>query len=188
MPEPPIYRDEVYDNLPCMWGRDLAATPGPKARRPAIDRLRGPVYAGRAHPFLEPAPSPRIVWGSPMSERQRRFHRIPIEALKGRLHTPRDLTVRDLSRTGMAFETSEPLEEGKDYFVELSYRGQSIRLAVNVRWVKPEEAGRGEPPAYQVGAEFVDILEKPDTGLWDWIGVAGEGGAEGEDEEIGWPP
>jgi len=121
-----------------------------------------------------------------MTERQRRFHRIPIEALTGRLHTPRDVTVRDLSRTGMAFHTSEPLEEGKDYFVELVHRGQTIRLAVNVRWVRQEPADGGEPPVYFVGAEFVDILDKPDTGLWDWIRVAGDDAGVSEDE--GWPP
>jgi hypothetical protein len=128
-----------------------------------------------------------------MSERHRRFHRIPIEALEGRLHTPRDLAVRDLSRTGMSFDTSEPLDEGKDCFVELTYRGQTIRLAVNVRWVQKRETGRGEPPVYHVGAEFVDVLEKPSTGLWDWIRVVGEEGGESEraggaDDELGWPP
>jgi len=125
-----------------------------------------------------------------MSERNRRFHRIPIEALKGRLHTPRDLTVRDLSRTGLSFDTSEPLEEGKDCFVELTYRGQTIRLALNVRWVRREEAGAGEPPIYHVGAEFVDVLEKPPTGLWDWIRLVGEEETvgDGAGDEPGWPP
>jgi|GEM_PF-1910637 len=125
-----------------------------------------------------------------MSERQRRFHRIPIEALKGRLHTPRDLTVRDLSRTGMSFDTSEPLEEGKDCFVELTYRNQSVRLALNVRWVRREESAQGEPPVYHVGAEFVDVLDRPPTGLWDWIRVVGEEGGAAPDDEAGagWPP
>jgi len=125
-----------------------------------------------------------------MSERIRRFHRIPIEALKGRLHTPRDLTVRDLSRTGLSFDTSEPLEEGKDCFAELTYRGQTIRLALNVRWVRREDSAGGEPPVYRVGAEFVDVLEEPPTGLWDWIRVAGEEGGPAQDDEdgAGWPP
>jgi hypothetical protein len=122
-----------------------------------------------------------------MTDRHRRFDRIPIESLTGRLHTPRDLKVRDLSRTGMAFDTDERLEEGKDYFVELSHRGQSVKLAVNVRWVRPEEPPAGEPPRYHVGVEFVDVLDRPATGIWDWVRVVGEDGEASEDE-YGWPP
>ncbi|MGD2114089.1 MAG: PilZ domain-containing protein [Acidobacteriota bacterium] len=122
-----------------------------------------------------------------MTDRQRRFDRIPIESLRGKLHTPRDLKVRDLSRTGMAFDTDEPLEEGKDYFVELTHRGQVVKLAVNVRWVRREESGGGEPPRYHVGVEFVDVIERPPTGIWDWVRVVGEEAGPSEDEQ-GWPP
>jgi hypothetical protein len=124
---------------------------------------------------------------SVMSDRQRRFERIPIESLEGRLHTPRDLEVRDLSRTGMAFDTDEPLEEGKDYFVELIHRGQVVKLAVNVRWVRREEGSGGEPPRYHVGVEFVDVVERPATGIWDWVRVVGQEGEASEDD-LGWPP
>lgn len=121
-----------------------------------------------------------------MTDRTRRFDRISVDSVRGKLHTPRDLRVRDLSRTGLAFDTDERLEEGRDYFVELEHRGQSARLAVNVRWVRREETPAGEPPRYHVGAEFVDVLERPATGLWSWIRVVGEA-EEGADEDA-WPP
>lgn len=109
-----------------------------------------------------------------MSELRRGFERIPVDTLTGTLHTPGDIEVLDLSRTGMSFATAERLEQGADYDVELRHRGQPVTLEINVRWVRPAEPAGKEPPRFRVGAEFVSVLAKSDTGIWDWIGAVDE--------------
>jgi hypothetical protein len=89
--------------------------------------------------------------------------------LTGTLRAPGDIEVLDLSRTGLAFAAAERLQQGGDYEIELQHRGQAVRLTVNVRWVKEEEGRQGRGARYHVGAEFVAVLQKPATGLWDWI-------------------
>lgn len=121
-----------------------------------------------------------------MTDPKRSFERIPVHTVTGTLRHPGDIRVLDLSRTGMAFATSERLEVGADYELELEYRHQSVKLAVIVRWVERQESERqegagehaqAEPPGggerHHVGAEFVTVLEKAPTGMWDWIQAQG---------------
>lgn len=106
-----------------------------------------------------------------MTELRRGFERIPVETVTGTLHTPGDLEILDLSRTGLAFATAERLEQGSDYDVELRHRGQPVQVGINVRWVRKAEAAGKEPTRYRVGAAFVSVLSKSDTGIWDFIGA-----------------
>jgi hypothetical protein len=107
--------------------------------------------------------------------KKRHFQRFPVEHIEGTLHTPGDLRVVDLSQTGLAFETEFPVEEGSRPEIELRYRNQGVRVAVRVRWARPERREK-ERQIYRSGAEFLDVIEKSDTGLWDFILAEGNGG------------
>lgn len=107
---------------------------------------------------------------------KRHFQRFPVEHIEGCLRNPGDLRVLDLSQTGLAFETEYPVEEGSRPELELRYRNQGVRVAVVVRWTRPERREK-ERQIYRSGAEFLRVVEKEDTGLWDFI--LAEGG-EGE--------
>jgi len=104
-----------------------------------------------------------------MTELRRGYERIPVGTVTGTLHTPGDIEVLDLSRTGMAFATVERLDEGADYEIELRHREQPVKLVVSVRWVKKAETADGARAGYHVGAEFISVLQKTSTGIWDWI-------------------
>lgn len=121
-----------------------------------------------------------------MPQPVRRFHRVPVDTVEGTLHAPGDLEILDLSRTGMAFATDVPLEVDASHVVELTYRGQTVELEVEVRWVKEEESPAGAPPSrgtrYRVGVELVEVLDKPSTGIWDWILPAGGERSDRDDE------
>lgn len=107
--------------------------------------------------------------------RQRHFERFPVDHIEGTLLHPADVHVLDLSQTGLSFETSSPVEAGTRRELELSYRGQAVRLELQVRWARPERRDEGRQ-IHRAGAEFVRVLSKEDTGLWDFI--LAEGGTE----------
>lgn len=104
-----------------------------------------------------------------MTELRRGYERIPVGTVTGTLHTPGDIEVLDLSRTGVAFAAVERLDEGTDYEIELRHREQPVKLVVSVRWVKETETAEGAGAVYRVGAEFITVLQKTSTGIWDWI-------------------
>ncbi len=81
-----------------------------------------------------------------------------------------DLTLLDLSRTGISFETSNPITVGESYYLELRYGGASVSLEVLVKWCalrgKVRDDDGNEQPLYQAGAGFVDVLRDAPGGLW----------------------
>jgi len=105
---------------------------------------------------------------------QRHFQRFPVERIEGTLREPGDVRVLDLSQTGLAFETEIPVETGRQHLLELGYRNQKVRLEVRVRWARPERQKEGRQ-VYRAGAEFLRVLEKEQTGLWDFILAEGGG-------------
>lgn len=108
---------------------------------------------------------------------QRHFQRFPVERIEGTLRQPGDVRVVDMSQTGLALETEVPVESGRQHVLELAYRNQTVRLEVRVRWARPERQEEGRQ-IYRAGAEFLRVLEKEDTGLWDFILAEGGEGAE----------
>lgn len=104
----------------------------------------------------------------------RHFERFPVEHIEGTLREPGDVHVLDLSQTGMAFSTPVALELGDRRKLELAYRGQGVRLEVTVRWARSEWSEAHGRAAHRVGAEFERVLEKADTGLWDFILAEGK--------------
>ena len=81
-----------------------------------------------------------------------------------------DLTLLDLSRTGISFETSIPITVGKSYFLELRYGQAKVHLEVLVKWCalrgKELDDEGSEHSVYQAGAGFVDVLRDAPGGLW----------------------
>lgn len=111
--------------------------------------------------------------------RQRHFERFPVEHIEGTLLVPGDLRVVDLSQTGLSFEISSPLQADEPRELELLYRQQSVRVQVAIRWVRTERNDGGQP-VYRAGAEFLRVLEKSSSGLWDFILAEGAGQAAEE--------
>lgn len=107
--------------------------------------------------------------------KKRHFERFPVEHIEGTLQQPGDVHVLDLSQTGLSFETSASVEAETRRELELSYRGQAVRVEIQIRWARPERRDEGRQ-IHRAGAEFVRVMQKEDTGLWDFI--LAEGGTE----------
>jgi hypothetical protein len=105
-----------------------------------------------------------------MRNERRRWGRFPVSGIRGSLKTTGDVTLLDLSRTGISFETSNPITVGGSYFLELRYGQAQVNLEVLVKWCAMRGTVRdddGEDHAiYQAGAGFVDILRDAPGGLW----------------------
>jgi hypothetical protein len=103
------------------------------------------------------------------SER-RRYGRFPVSGIHGSLQTAGDLTLLDLSRTGISFETTNSITVGEHYFIELRYGDASVNLEVLVKWCAlralPGEDGESELPLYHAGGGFVDVHRDAPGGLW----------------------
>jgi hypothetical protein len=101
---------------------------------------------------------------------RRRYGRFPVARIHGSLKRAGDLTLLDLSRTGISFETSNAISVGESYFLELRYRQAAVNLEVMVKWcalggtVFDDEGD--EQPLYHAGGVFVDVLRDAPGGLW----------------------
>ena len=103
------------------------------------------------------------------SER-RRYGRFPVSGIHGSLKRTGDVTLLDLSRTGIAFETVNPITVGEHYFLELRYGQARVSLEVRVRWCSVRGTVRDddgqEQSVYQAGGGFVDVHRDAPGGLW----------------------
>ena len=101
---------------------------------------------------------------------RRRYGRFPVSGIHGSLKRTGDLTLLDLSRTGISFETSNPITVGENYFLELRYGDAKVSLEVLVKWCalrgKVRDDDGEQRPVYQAGAGFVDVLRDAPGGLW----------------------
>lgn len=101
---------------------------------------------------------------------RRRYGRFPVSGIRGSLNRMDDLTLLDLSRTGISFETTNPITVGESYYLELRYGKASVNLEVLVKWCALRGMVRDddgvEYPVYQAGAGFVDVLRDAPGGLW----------------------
>ncbi len=106
-----------------------------------------------------------------MKRTERRRHgRFPVSGIHGSLRTAGDLTLLDISRTGISFETVNPITVGQNYFLELRYGDARVSLEVLVKWCAQRGTLRdddgAEAPLYQAGAGFVDVHRDAPGGLW----------------------
>lgn len=89
-----------------------------------------------------------------------------------------DVKVLDLSRTGMGIETSNKLNVGESYILELFHRGRLISVECSAKWCTFRGAYRtpsgAEVQLYAAGVSLIDIDAARGGGLWERIGPAAE--------------
>ena len=104
-------------------------------------------------------------------ETRRRFARYPVQGAFGRLWAPMDVKLVNLSRAGVALETTHELRTGESYVVEVSHRDRLVSLELQVRWCGRHgslSSPSGEDlPLYRIGASFVEIAPSHGGGIWD---------------------
>jgi len=103
--------------------------------------------------------------------------RFPVEGVQGSLKTPGDVRAINLSRRGVAFETTHKLTVGDTYFLELRYRGQVVNVEIDLRWCSRSSPPTEDQPAvYRAGGPFVDVVRDVPDGLWGSLisGAAGD--------------
>ena len=106
-----------------------------------------------------------------MTERaeSRRNPRFDVENVPGMMAFTVDAKVLNISRSGIAVETSFQLVIGRRYIAKIGYRGRSVRTAGTVRRCrlkKTRETETGEvEPVYEVGIKFDDILSEKQSEL-----------------------
>ncbi len=101
----------------------------------------------------------------------RQYARYAVEGAFARLRSPMDVKILNLSRTGLALETTQPLLVAERYVLQMEQRDRSISLEVQVRWCLPTgsyrtPAGR-EVALFRVGGSFVDVAASGGSGFWD---------------------
>jgi len=100
----------------------------------------------------------------------RQYARYSVEGAFARLASPMDVKILNLSRTGIALETTQPLLVGEQYVLDMEQRGRSITLEVRVRWCLPmgsyrTPAGR-DVGLFRAGGSFVEVAAAA-GGIWD---------------------
>lgn len=93
---------------------------------------------------------------------RRRHHRYDVREVYGFLVFPMSVEVLNMSLTGLAVESRQPLAIGRKYDVELRNGSESIRLNADVQWchlVRTEHEELDEvTPIYQAGLDFRHVL------------------------------
>lgn len=101
----------------------------------------------------------------------RQFARYAVEGTYARLAAPMDVKIVNLSRTGLAVETTQPLLVGERYVLEMEQRARSASLEVHVRWCLP--VGSYQTPTgrdvglFRAGGSFVEVASS--GGIWDSV-------------------
>ena len=67
-------------------------------------------------------------------ENRRRYARYPVQGAFGRLWSPMDVKLVNLSRSGVALETTHELQAGDSYVVEVSHRDRQVSMELQIRW------------------------------------------------------
>jgi hypothetical protein len=95
----------------------------------------------------------------------RSYPRYPVHGVYATLRSPSDVRLLNLSRVGMAIETSRSLTVGDSYFLELRSRQGSVHVEAQVRWCQMCNAWYEEArPLFRAGLSFREI--ESGAGLW----------------------
>jgi hypothetical protein len=101
----------------------------------------------------------------------RQFARYAVEGAFARLAAPMDVKILNLSRIGLALETTQPLLVAERYVLEMQRRGRSISLEVQVRWCLPVGSYRTpvgrEVSLFRAGGSVVEVAAGRGSGFWD---------------------
>ena len=76
----------------------------------------------------------------------------------------------DISRNGVQFRTTEPLEVGEDIYMTLRFPDirEAVKLKAQVRWSREENKVGIENYTHLIGAEFTELTPRG----WDLIASA----------------
>ena len=100
--------------------------------------------------------------------------RYAVEGAFARLASPMDVKILNVSRTGMALETTQPLLVGERYVLDVQQRGRAVSLEVQVRWCLP--TGSYSTPAghdvalFRAGGNFVEVAAGRGASFWSTLG------------------
>ena len=106
-------------------------------------------------------------------EGRRRFPRYEVVGLGGRLVVPMEVRVVNLSLGGMALETNDYLQFGRQYSVNLDNGGRRITLVATVAWCKLRRTKKNRSgdvvPVYRAGLRFQVLSGERLHELWEII-------------------
>lgn len=103
---------------------------------------------------------------------RRRAARRRITGVTGTRRSPGDLTVLDLSVSGLAAEAIGEIAPGEHCFVELVHQGHHVHVEAVVRWASVTRVERSADrfiPVFRAGLSFVAVDRDEEGGIWDWI-------------------
>jgi len=106
----------------------------------------------------------------PSERRQRRF---PVEGISGTLLPSTPVTLINLSRSGLAVESPEPLAVGETCFLRFQHEGRNATLELKIAWCR-RRRGRwrvlgGPGTTYLAGGIIVDLYRDAGAGLWEGL-------------------
>ncbi len=122
--------------------------------------------------MLQPEPAPAQIQLVADAADRRRDPRRQIAGVLGTRRSPGDLTVLDLSLTGLAAEVTGEINPGQHCFLELVHQRHRVHVETVTRWVEVariEHQKNGSVPVFRAGLSFVDIHRDGSGGIWDWI-------------------
>ena len=97
-----------------------------------------------------------------MSEERRRWPRLSVENIHGRLMATSEVEILNMSISGAAIKLERRLTMGGHYNLRLEQDGHPLAVETEVVWSVLSEFRRGEDggegPVYSVGLKFVDML------------------------------
>lgn len=117
-------------------------------------------------------PTPSEARAAAAAAERRRAPRRQIPGVLGTRRWPGDLTVLDLSLTGLAAESVGELIPGQHCFFELVHRCYAVQVEAVVRWASVTRVERKNDrlePVFRAGLSFVDVYREESGGIWDWI-------------------
>lgn len=97
-----------------------------------------------------------------MTEERRRWPRLSVENIHGRLMATSDVEILNMSISGAAIKLERRLTMGGHYNLRLEQNGSPLSVETEVVWSVLSEFRRSEEgdegPVYSVGLKFVDLL------------------------------
>lgn len=123
--------------------------------------------------MLESRPVKLLDAGLGRFVEKRRHPRFPIGGFNGTLKTPGDVTVLNLSRRGIAFETPHRITPGERYYLELRFQEQAANMEVLIKWCSVREPEPGEDDDADfiswAGGSVLDVFRESEGGIWDLV-------------------
>jgi len=122
--------------------------------------------------MIQPEAAPTTTRFAADATDRRRDPRRQVSGVQGTRRSPGDLTVLDLSLTGLAAEAVGELTPGERCFLELVHQRHRVHVEAIVRWTSVTRVERRRDrfiPVFRAGLSFVDIDLDDSGGIWNWI-------------------